>query len=328
MVEKKPLVSIIITTYKGNKNLIRAINSSINQTYNNVELIVVDDNNPNTEYREDTEKLMAQFQGDARIKYIKHDRNKNGAAARNTGIAHAGGDYITFLDDDDIYLPNRIERCVKYLLANTDKKGVISSVIFMSSNSFYNVRTAHQSNYYQRDLLIDNNLLGTGSNIFIKKSCLKTLKGFDVDFLRFQDVEFMLRFLGQYKLGAINEVLIIKDSGDSNRRPNYSKIKSMAELFTKKFAMTISKLNENDQKLFYRNLYRMLYYAALNSNDKSIIEKSKNEYLQYDKLTIKDRLYGSYIIRKIAKYNKKNILNKYSTIISEDNYRLLKEMGR
>jgi hypothetical protein len=141
-------------------------------------------------------------------------------------------------------------------------------------------------------------------------------------------VEFMLRFLDHYKLGAINEVLIIKDSSDSDRRPNYSKIKSMAELFIKKFAITISKLNENDQKLFYKNLYRMLYYVALNSNDKSVIEKSKNDYLQYGKLTTKDRLYGSYIIRKIAKYNKKNVLNKYSTIISEDNYRLLKEIGR
>lgn len=324
----KPMVSIIITTYKGNENLKRAIYSSINQTYDNIEVIVVDDNNTDSIERNNTEKMMEQFSKDSRIKYIKHEINKNGAAARNTGIACANGEYLSFLDDDDIYLPDKIEKSVNYLNNNQDKQGVYSSVLFMNSNSFYSIRKSYNSNNYQRDLLIDNNLLGTGSNIFIKKECIKKLKGFDTSFLRFQDVEFMIRFLDYYNLGAIEEVLVVKDSGDLVRRPDYTKVKSMVDLFINKFELTISKLDINDNNLFFNNIYRMLYYVAINSNNKNNIINAKKELLKFSKLSIKDKLYSYDIIRNIiSKIKKTNALEKNKKLISDANYAYLKEIN-
>lgn len=324
----KPMVSIIITTYKGNENLIRAIYSSINQTYDNIEVIVVDDNNTDSIERNNTEKMMEQFSKDSRIKYIKHEINKNGAAARNTGIACANGEYLSFLDDDDIYLPDKIEKSVNYLNNNQDKQGVYSSVLFMNSKSFYSIRKSYNSNNYQRDLLIDNNLLGTGSNIFIKKECIKKLKGFDTSFLRFQDVEFMIRFLDYYNLGAIEEVLVVKDSGDLVRRPDYTKVKSMVDLFINKFELTISKLDINDNNLFFSNIYRMLYYVAINSNNKNNIINAKKELLKFSKLSIKDKLYSYDIIRNIiSKIKKTNALEKNKKLISDANYAYLKEIN-
>ena len=94
-------VSVIITTYKRADMLSRAINSVLNQTYKNIEVIVVDDNGNGSEYRLKTEIIMNKYSQIDNLKYIKHKENKNGSAARNTGIREATGDIICFLDDDD-----------------------------------------------------------------------------------------------------------------------------------------------------------------------------------------------------------------------------------
>ena len=98
------LVSIIIPTYKRANYLERAIESVIRQSYRNIEIIVVDDNDSGSKYREENIKIMSKYEGCKNIKYLKHRKNKNGAAARNTGIAAAAGEYLTFLDDDDFFL--------------------------------------------------------------------------------------------------------------------------------------------------------------------------------------------------------------------------------
>ena len=101
------LVSVIITTYGGSKTLKRAINSILAQTYKNIEIIIVDDNDPNSLERKHTENIISNFDA-CTIKYIKHSKNLNGAVARNTGINASNGKYICFLDDDYFYLPNRV----------------------------------------------------------------------------------------------------------------------------------------------------------------------------------------------------------------------------
>ncbi|MGG6496129.1 UNVERIFIED_CONTAM: glycosyltransferase family 2 protein, partial [Bacteroidetes bacterium 56_B9] len=88
------------------------------------EVIVVDDNNPEMPARKRTELLMQQYAENAKVKYIKHEHNKNGAAARNTGIQIAKGEYIAFLDDDDEYYKNRIRICVDTLSENPEYDAV------------------------------------------------------------------------------------------------------------------------------------------------------------------------------------------------------------
>ena len=91
--KKKPLVSVIITTFNNVEYLPRAIESVLHQTYPEIELIVVDDNPPESEARQETEKVMERY---PQALYLKHPENRNGAAARNTGIRSAGGEYIAF----------------------------------------------------------------------------------------------------------------------------------------------------------------------------------------------------------------------------------------
>ena len=94
-------VSVIIPTFKRPGELGRAINSVLAQTYSNIEVVVVDDNNDGDEFRKETELFMKRFESNDRVKYIKHTKNQNGSAARNTGIANSDGEFIAFLDDDD-----------------------------------------------------------------------------------------------------------------------------------------------------------------------------------------------------------------------------------
>ena len=109
----KPMVSVIIPTYKRYNMLPRAIASVLSQTYSNIQIVVVDDNNPDTEYRKKTEALMEQYALDERVKYVKHSKNANGSVARNTGIKSSDGEIVAFLDDDDFFYPEKIEKQIR-----------------------------------------------------------------------------------------------------------------------------------------------------------------------------------------------------------------------
>ncbi len=101
---KSPLVSVILPTYNRGKLVSKSINSVLNQSYNNFELIIVDDGST-----DQTEKIINSF-NDNRIVYLKHNYNKHASAARNTGIAKSKGEFIAFLDDDDQWLPKKIRK--------------------------------------------------------------------------------------------------------------------------------------------------------------------------------------------------------------------------
>lgn len=111
-------VSVIIPTYKRSEFLERAIESVLHQTHDNIEIVVVDDNDPDSHYRRDTVKKMGKYNQNNKIKYIENHKNLGGALARNEGISQATGEFITFLDDDDIYLPEKVLIQIKYMLEN------------------------------------------------------------------------------------------------------------------------------------------------------------------------------------------------------------------
>ena len=116
---KEELISIVITTYNRSDKVEEAIRSAINQTYSNTEIIVIDDNSNRLEERERTKEIIQKFSG---IKLIQNKNNLGGALSRNEGIKNAKGNLISFLDDDDIYLPNRIEEMYKEYIRHKDEK--------------------------------------------------------------------------------------------------------------------------------------------------------------------------------------------------------------
>lgn len=118
--EIKPLVSVIITTYKRHDYLERAVKSVLAQTYSNIEVIIVDDNEPTTEYSNQVQLLLKEI-NDNRIRYISMGRNAGACTARNYGFANSHGLYIDFLDDDDEFMPEKIAVQIEKF-ASVDKK--------------------------------------------------------------------------------------------------------------------------------------------------------------------------------------------------------------
>ena len=104
-----PLVSVIIPTYNGARFLGRAIRSVLDQTHPNLELIIVDDKSP-----DNTEEVVKQFD-DPRIKYIRHEVNQGAGSARGAGRQNSSGEIIAFLDQDDVFHPEKLEAHVAFL---------------------------------------------------------------------------------------------------------------------------------------------------------------------------------------------------------------------
>ena len=283
-------VSIIITTYGGEWKLQRAVSSLLEQTYPAIEIIVVDDNEPGTAARKNTERIMQQYVNDTRIKYIKHKKNMNGAAARNTGIRAVSGKYVAFLDDDDYYLKDRIQISVDQLESNEAMDGICTSVIKMKSGRIVEIHQLDDhSELKWNTLFINQNILGTGSNIFIRKEVVDKIGFFDETFERFQDLEYMIRVCSQYHIGTISDKLIVKDIA-GYRAPSYQKIKKSFSYFCERFHDAVIKLEEKDRQAFYEDRYRYLFELAVLSGKKQDIKESAEQLMSVRKLTGGEKL--------------------------------------
>ena len=223
---KDVFLTIIIPTYKRSDNLDRAINSIINQE-GSFEIIVVDDNDSDSVYRIENEKIMEKYNNINNIIYLKHEKNKNGASARNTGIKKASGKYITFLDDDDEFDKNRISS-IESVLKNSDIDFACSGFI-IKRNGVVKVKKMPDFNYSNKELqymlLCQESFFGTGSNIICRKDIVNKINGFDVNFIRHQDMEFVIRVLDvAKKIAVIEDYSIIKNSDENNNIPNVEKL--------------------------------------------------------------------------------------------------------
>ena len=161
-------VSVIIPTYKRTEDIYRAIDSVLSQTLEDIEVIVVDDNGVDTEAGKKTASAMQRYKDESRVIYLQHQVNKNGSAARNTGIKAAKGDYISFLDDDDVYHPERLERIVARMDTLDDTWGACYTGYVKhqpNGTDQYSAETVEGDLFIQA--LMRSLFIGTGSNLFL-----------------------------------------------------------------------------------------------------------------------------------------------------------------
>ena len=261
MIYNDCLVSVIIPTYKRPDTLDRAINSVLNQTYPNVEVIVVDDNNPDTEGRRLTEEKMSMFAGNPRVKYIKHEKNKNGSAARNTGARNSKAKYIAFLDDDDEFFPEKIEAQVKRLEDLPEEYAVCYTKVVMEKE---NGTIRESSEDREGDLFFDaltrKLSFNAGSNLFIRKDAFDSIGGFDETFRRSQDKEVVTRLLRQYKIAfaPVKGVLVHVYADHSFFNPL-----EITDYYVEKMQPLVDTLPVEQQKLYHKEINNQRFYYAL-----------------------------------------------------------------
>lgn len=260
-----PKVSIIIPTYKRSEMLPRAINSVLNQTYKNIEIIVIDDNNPESHYRQETAEVMDEYKKNQKVKYIQHTKNKNGAVARNTGIANSHGEIITFLDDDDWYTEDKVQKQVEYLLRNKKYKAVYCGA--------YRESTVHSSNL-TGDLsfeILSGEITIRTNTIMIWKDIIVDIGGWNEHFIRNQEAALLLRFFAKgYKLGVIKAPLVHYDLTDrSNSLDPIANLKQFEFHlnYHKNLIERLDKENKNAKAIIYTRRYRSILFSFLKNKD-------------------------------------------------------------
>lgn len=126
------LVSVVVATYKREVELIKALESLAQQSYSNMEIILVDDNGI-AEWNNSVLKIVEAFHNrypKIELKYIMNDPHQGSAQTRNIGINAANGDYVTFLDDDDVYLPNKIKNQLEFMESNGCDYSVTDLILY------------------------------------------------------------------------------------------------------------------------------------------------------------------------------------------------------
>ena len=284
------LVSIIIPTYKGCDKLPRAIDSALSQTYENIEIIVVDDNDPGSAGRQETEEIMRGYCEDHKcISYIKREQNGGIASAKNTGILAAKGYYISFLDDDDYYLDERVKRCVEYLEEHNSYVGVYTGVDVYDSYGYKILRLRPDKNLTIRELLMNVMAMGTGSNTFIRREYAEMVGMHDESFVRRTDIEFTIRLCKCGEIGYITDCQVVKTTRANLNVPSYEKYKEVLNKFFNKFEADIETLGD-DKDEFYRRQYNGILSIAMKERDNDEIRESYNLVKKYGGVSLGKRI--------------------------------------
>lgn len=253
-----PLVSVIIPTYKRCDTLSRAIDSVLSQDYKNVEILVVDDNNPDTEYRKATEELMSSYQGVDQVIYLKHEKNKNGSAARNTGFRSSKGEYIMFLDDDDEFLPGKIRAQVECLETRDKSWGFCyTSTIRKRGDKVVAKTKEKQEGDIRKDALARDSWIFGGSNFMVRRSVMIEVGGFDESFKRNQDEEFLVKTLIRYKIAYVDMVGLCVYVGSENRKS--TDFDEVTNRYLSTFRNQIEQLSKYEQDEVYHKINLQLY---------------------------------------------------------------------
>jgi glycosyltransferase involved in cell wall biosynthesis len=199
-----PKVTVIIPTYRRPAFLHKAILSVINQTYQDFEIIVVDDAS-----NDGTEGVVNAIK-DKRLRYICHSGNKGGSEARNTGIENGRGAFIAFLDDDDEWFPKKLELQVKLLENSSPTVGIVYSgcilVEAVTGNVLCQKTPFHRGNLAQR--LLAKNIIGTTSSVLIKRECFSRVGFFDESLPSYQDYDMWIRLSKNFHFDTIQEPLV------------------------------------------------------------------------------------------------------------------------
>jgi glycosyltransferase involved in cell wall biosynthesis len=202
---QSPLVSVVITTYDRPELLPRAVKSVLNQTYDKIECIIVDDCSSSDQ----TPKVVASFNS-SKVTYHRHVRNRGLSAARNTGIELSEGKYIAFLDDDDEWAPTKLQQQVSLFEQLDDDFGIVYCWMNYRSDDTGEVLEEYcpknSGDIFPQTL--DGQPIGAGSTFLVRQSVATAVGGFDETLPRGVDGDFVQRVCQEYKVDYVPELLV------------------------------------------------------------------------------------------------------------------------
>jgi glycosyltransferase involved in cell wall biosynthesis len=289
--EKENLVSVVVPTYNRKNTLKRCIDSVLNQTYRNFEIIIVDDCSTDGTY----EFVEAEYGNikDIDIIYVINDTNLGTAPSRNVGASYANGEYIAFHDSDDAWMPEKLEKqmeCFKTFKNDPTVGGVYCEFLMGGlGNIIYppkNVDMSYKTGNVFHTLLF--NALATTMTIVVKKSVYTEIGGFNEQIKSLIDYEFTLRLAEKYKLILVDEVLAVSyDSENSVGKRNKDKIVTQCYIM-ERYKNELARLGLKKEKFegVYRDACRwhcedfFLQYLSECSEDKDYLAYAQKKQAQ------------------------------------------------
>lgn len=200
------LVTIYIPTFNRLKLLKRALSSVLNQTYKNLDIIVIDDNS-----NDGTKEYLSNMAiKDNRVRYFLKDKNSGASISRNIAIREAKGYFITGLDDDDYFESNRIEEFIKNW--KTKPLNTVALASFYKVNTKMGIKKTNS--FFRRKILRFDDLLLTnevGNQVFSTTEFFRDIRGFDESLKCWQDLELWLRILKQGNIYRIKNYSYVID---------------------------------------------------------------------------------------------------------------------
>ena len=195
-------VSVIVLTYNRESLVCETIDSILDQTFKDFELIVVDNCS-----QDGTEKLIQSYP-DERIRYYKNENNGVIAVNRNYGIERSHGKYIAFCDDDDLWLPNKLEKQIAVFEEDPQVGLVCTGRVDLHQDREYPRRGWKDTDFTFKSLLLKNPI--TGSSVVISKDAIKHTGGFDTnpELFTIEDYDLWLRIAKEFRVKYLNLPLV------------------------------------------------------------------------------------------------------------------------
>ena len=242
------VVSIIIPTYKRTATLKRAIDSAVSQTYKNIEIIVVDDNFEFPEIRKSNKALIESYKNN-KILFVENKTNLGGGLSRNEGIKKASGDFVAFLDDDDEFFSQKIEKQMRlYMELNNDNIAMIycyAEMVNTDGSTYISKRKIEGNNIREHV----SNCIAATSWWFCPKDKLLNVGGFE-DISSRQDASLLLKLLLKgYEFYFVPEVLLKYYWHDSNSGISKTNLKSVEaeKKYREIFLNNCGKINKKEK---------------------------------------------------------------------------------
>lgn len=268
-----PLVSVIIPTYDRTHFLKLTIDSILNQTFQDFEIIVVDDGTPN----ENNLVICSKYDN---VKYIKIKNSGGPAKPRNVGIKESQGRYLAFVDDDDVWLPTKLEKQVKILEQNLDfglvhgccevinEDGILQDIIIGRPGS---LEVKHGD--------VRNRMIGNWTvmmpTAFVRKEIINKVGKFNQEIpAALEDVEFWTRCSFETKFYYLEEPLVlyrVHGSNISSKNINYIKLpfylkkvlekqRELNKINDKEFTELLRSLVKTQIKMFHLSFFKNIHF--------------------------------------------------------------------
>lgn len=293
-------VSVIIPTYNCAQHITEAVDSVLNQTYKGIQIIVVDDGST-----DNTKQVLAPYIEKRLISYL-HQENSGPGAARNTGIRAANGEYIAFLDTDDLWYPEKIERQIAILQATcsiglvfsnmkVSRNGTLLEETWMERMKSYDLLVKNQRCIHRPwKLLLEENFIPTCA-VLLKRACIKDVGFFDESLVIGEDWDLWLKIAFLYDFAFIPNPLGLITRDKDVMTYDWEKYFFFELLVLKKFKNTyIEEIESNRINLNPR--FASLYFSL------GYYQFSRHNYYEKARFNFKKSLWYSFRIKTLLYY--------------------------